>query len=59
MDDRIGTPERKLSEEDSNSLAGPVTFQKLENNISDLNISKAKLLDRVTNDIIKVLPLSG
>ena len=59
MADRIGTPERILSEEDSNLIAGPVTFQKLENNISDQNISKAKLKDGVTNAIIKVLPVSG
>ena len=55
MTDRIGTPEKILSEKDST----PVTFQELEYNITDQNVSKAEGTDGITNTMIKELPLSG
>ena len=51
--DEIGTPEKKFSQETADEMMRPITLEELNQNLNELNISKAEGLDGVTNSMLK------
>ena len=53
---RLGTPDRVLSDQDSNMIQAEISMQELELNIKELDCTKAEGPDGVTNGMINNLP---